>query len=619
MSNIFNANSTADEVLSGVDLKGKRFLVTGASSGIGLETVRSLATHGASVVAAVRDLAKAQAAIAPVRKAAAREGGNVELIELDLAALQSVRICADQLLADGRHFDAIIANAGVMATPFGQTVDGFETQFGTNHLGHFALINQIEPLIANNGRLVVLSSQAHRVADVDLKDPNFEHQAYDPFIAYGRSKTAVSLFAAEFDRRHRDRGIRAASVMPGNSLTDLPRNFSQDDLQGLFETVGKARAEAGLPPAALKAIPQAAATSVWAAVVADKDEIGGHYLEDCAIAPINDTSNPFADGARSYALDADNARQLWHKSEALIASVPASSHNAADAVEKSMPIHYRVMEVQGVEVFYREAGSSDAPTVLLLHGFAASSYMFRDLIPKLAQKYHVIAPDLPGFGQTTVKEGVPFDYTFDNMTSVIDALTVAKGVERYAMYVFDFGAPVGWRLAVGNPQKVTAIVSQNGNAYEEGLSAGWADMRKAWAEPTAANREALRRFNTLEMIKWQYTEGVSDPTLIAPEGYQLAYAAIERIGVEAQMDLLLDYGQNIKQYTQLHQYFRRYQPPTLAIWGQNDPFFLPAGAEAFKRDNPNAEVRFLDTGHLAIETHGKEIAERMLAFLDRNL
>jgi NAD(P)-dependent dehydrogenase (short-subunit alcohol dehydrogenase family) len=242
------------------------------------------------------------------------------LIALDLASLQSVRACAGKLLADGRPFDVIIANAGVMATPFGRTADGFETQFGTNHLGHFALINRIEPLLADNGRLVVLSSQAHRVADVDLDDPNFERRAYEPFVAYGRSKTANSLFAVEFDRRHRARGIRAASVMPGNSFTDLARHFSQEDLQGLFETVGKARADAGLAPAELKEIPQAAATSVWAAVVADKDEIGGHYLEDCAIAPINDTPNPFADGVRSYALDANKAEQLWLKSEKLIST-----------------------------------------------------------------------------------------------------------------------------------------------------------------------------------------------------------------------------------------------------------------------------------------------------------
>jgi NAD(P)-dependent dehydrogenase (short-subunit alcohol dehydrogenase family) len=240
------------------------------------------------------------------------------LIELDLASLQSVRACADQLLAAGKPFDSIIANAGVMATPFGRTVDGFELQFGTNYLGHFALLDRIEPLFADNGRLVMLSSQAHRVADVDLDDPNFERQAYDPFVAYGRSKTATSLFAVEFDRRHRDRGIRAASVMPGNSLTDLPRHFSQEDLQGLFATVGKARAAAGLPPAELKEISQAAATSVWAAVVANKEEIGGRYLEDCSVAPIDDTPNPFADGVRSYALDANKARQLWTKSEQLI-------------------------------------------------------------------------------------------------------------------------------------------------------------------------------------------------------------------------------------------------------------------------------------------------------------
>jgi NAD(P)-dependent dehydrogenase (short-subunit alcohol dehydrogenase family) len=314
------AKSTADEVLSGVDLKGKRFLVTGASSGIGLETARSLVSHGASVVGAVRNLAKAEPLTVSVREAASRASGSLELIQLDLASLQSVRACADKLLADGRPFDSIIANAGVMATPFGRTVDGFEVQFGTNYLGHFALIGRIEPLLADNGRLVVLSSQAHRVADVDLDDPNFERQAYDPWVAYGRSKTATSLFAAEFDGRHRDRGIRAASVMPGNSLTDLPRHLSREDLKGLFETVGKARAEAGLPPGELKEIPQAAATSVWAAVVADKDAIGGHYLEDCAVAPIDDTPNPFADGVRSYALDASRAKRLWAKGEELISA-----------------------------------------------------------------------------------------------------------------------------------------------------------------------------------------------------------------------------------------------------------------------------------------------------------
>lgn len=318
MTQKFGAKSTADEVLSGVDLKGKRMFITGVSSGIGLETARSLVSHGASVVGAVRDLAKAESATASVRSAAREGGGSLEFLELDLASLQSVRACADKLLADGRRFDVIVANGGVMATPFGRTADGFEVQFGTNHLGHFALINRIERLLVDGGRLVVLSSLAHRVADIDLADPNFERQAYDPFVAYGRSKTANALFAVEFDRRHRNRGIRAASVMPGNSLTNLPRHFSQEELQGLLKTVDTARAEAGLPPAPLKAISQAAATSVWAAVVADPYEIGGKYLEDCAVAPVNDTPNPFADGVRSYALDADKARRLWAKSEELV-------------------------------------------------------------------------------------------------------------------------------------------------------------------------------------------------------------------------------------------------------------------------------------------------------------
>lgn len=318
MNAAFTAKSTADEVLSGLDLTGKRFLVTGASSGIGRETARSLVARGATVVGAVRDLAKAEIATAAVRDAASRGGGHLEWLELDLASLRSVRAGAEKLLAEGRPFDAIIANAGVMATPFGRTIDGFETQFGTNHVGHFALLRRIEPRLADHGRLVVLSSQAHRVADVDLEDPNFERQAYDPFVAYGRSKTANALFAVEFDRRHRHRGVRAASVMPGNSLTDLPRHFSQAELQGLFETVGSARAKAGLPPAELKEISQAAATTVWAAVVADKDEIGGAYLEDVAVAAVNDTPNPFADGVRSYALDAGRAERLWAMSEELV-------------------------------------------------------------------------------------------------------------------------------------------------------------------------------------------------------------------------------------------------------------------------------------------------------------
>ncbi|MGE0774134.1 MAG: SDR family NAD(P)-dependent oxidoreductase [Sphingomonadaceae bacterium] len=314
----FGAKSTADEVLAGVNLRGKRILVTGVSAGIGLETARALAARGAAVVGAARNMSKAEGVVGSVHDAANANGGSFDLIEIDLASLRSVRAAADKLLADGRSFDVIIANAGVMATPLGRTEEGFEVQFASNYLGHFALINHIQPLLADNGRLVMLSSQAHRVADVDLEDPNFERQDYDPFVAYGRSKTATTLLAVELDRRYRDRGIRAASVMPGNSFTELPRHFTQDELQGLFETVGNARAAAGLPPSELKEIPQAAATSVWAAIVADKNEIGGRYLEDCAVAPVDDTENPFADGVKSYALDGDKARQLWAKSEEML-------------------------------------------------------------------------------------------------------------------------------------------------------------------------------------------------------------------------------------------------------------------------------------------------------------
>lgn len=304
---------------------------------------------------------------------------------------------------------------------------------------------------------------------------------------------------------------------------------------------------------------------------------------------------------------------------AATALTAALSASAATPLNPLTQVHHKSLEVAGVSVFYREAGSPDAPKVLLLHGFGASSHMFRHLMPQLAARYHVIAPDLPGFGQTSVVPGKAFTYNFDNLASVIDAFTVAKGMSSYAMYVFDYGAPVGWRLAVRHPHKITAVISQNGNAYEEGLSDAWAEPRAAWADPSPANRDALRKFNTLEMTKWQYTHGVRDASLVAPEGWQLAFAAIERIGADVQVDLMTDYGNNVKQYAQLHQFFRRYQPPTLAIWGKNDPFFLPPGAEAFKRDNPKAEVRFLDTGHFALETHGAEIGAAMLEFLDRNV
>lgn len=308
------------------------------------------------------------------------------------------------------------------------------------------------------------------------------------------------------------------------------------------------------------------------------------------------------------------------KSIAMAAAIAGASAGAgASAASASAPVEvrYGTVDVNGVNVFYREAGPKSAPAVLLLHGFGASSQMFRTLMPSLANGYRVVAPDLPGFGMTTT--GAGFRYNFDSLADVIEAFTVAKGLNRYAIYVFDYGAPVGWRLAVRNPEKITAVVSQNGNAYEEGLTAAWDAPRKAWANPSRENRELLRAFNTPEMVKWQYHEGVRDTAVIAPEGYLLASEAIARIGVEPQIDLMSDYGSNIKQYAQLHAFFRKYQPPTLAIWGKNDPFFQAAGAEAFKRDNPAAEVKFLDTGHFAIETHGAEIAKEMRAFLDKHV
>ena len=317
MTTSFGAKSTADDVLARTDLHGKRYLVTGVSSGIGVETARVLAAHGAQVVGTARDVGKAKGATDSVRAAVQKSGGSFELLELDLASLRSVRACADKLMADGRPLDAVIANAGVMATPFGRTADGFETQFGTNHLGHFLLGNRIASLIRGGGRLVVLSSNGHRTADVDLKDPNFERTEYDPWIAYGRSKTANSLFAVEFDARHRARGVRACAVMPGVSYTGLGRHLSHDDLQALGESIASARANAGLPPLEFKSVEQAAATSVWAATVADKDVIGGKYLQDCDVAPVDDVPG-FRDGVMSYALDTQSAKRLWAKSDELV-------------------------------------------------------------------------------------------------------------------------------------------------------------------------------------------------------------------------------------------------------------------------------------------------------------
>ena len=315
------ATSTTEDVLSGINLRGKRILVTGVSAGLGVETARALAAHGAQVVGAARDLSKAEAATAQVRKDAAVNGGGFELIELDLANLKSVRACADRLLAKDEPFDVVIANAGVMATPFGHTADGFETQFGTNHLGHFVLVNRIARLIRAGGRLINLSSAGHRFSNVDLEDPNFERTPYEPFIAYGRSKTANILFAVAFDKRHRGRGVRAAAVHPGGIQTELGRHLDSSQMQQIIEGINQQLAEEDQGPFQWKTIPQGAATSVWAAVVAPADEIGGRYCENCHvghIVPDHVTINAVSEGVRGYALDPKNAEALWKKSEELV-------------------------------------------------------------------------------------------------------------------------------------------------------------------------------------------------------------------------------------------------------------------------------------------------------------
>ena len=320
-TNVFGAASTTEDVLSGIDLRGKRILVTGVSAGIGVETARSLAAHGARVVGAARDLVKAKSATAQVQKDAAANGGRLELIELDLADLSSVRACADALLAKGEPFDIVIANAGVMATPFGHTADGFETQFGTNHLGHFVLVNRIAPLIREGGRLINLSSLGHRYSNVKLEDPNFERTTYDPWIAYGRSKTANILFAVAFDRRHRDRGVRAAAVHPGAIHTELARHVDAGQIEKIIEQRNQQLAAEGKAPFQWKSIPQGAATSVWAAAVAPAEEIGGRYCEDCHVSRILPEGVPVSsitEGVVGYALDAKNAEALWKKSEELV-------------------------------------------------------------------------------------------------------------------------------------------------------------------------------------------------------------------------------------------------------------------------------------------------------------
>ncbi len=316
MTKAFGAESTTDEVLAGVDLSGRRILVTGVSAGLGVETARALVAQGAYVVGTVRDVDKGRRATEEIRAQVSGAAG-LELIALDLASLKSVRACADALNTTGEPFDLIIANAGVMATPKGYTEDGFETQFGTNHLGHFVLVNRIASLLKPGGRLVNLSSAGHRYSDVNLEDPNFEHTEYEEFVAYGRSKTANILFAVEFDRRHRERGVRATAVHPGGIRTELSRHMTEEAMQKLMAAINASQPP-GAPAFTFKSIPQGAATTVWAGVVAPADLVGGKYCEDCHVAELATGGPEVRGGVRPYALDPGHAEALWAKSEELV-------------------------------------------------------------------------------------------------------------------------------------------------------------------------------------------------------------------------------------------------------------------------------------------------------------
>lgn len=283
-------------------------------------------------------------------------------------------------------------------------------------------------------------------------------------------------------------------------------------------------------------------------------------------------------------------------------------------------VFHRRIAVDGLSFFYREAGKADAPVLLLLHGFPSSSHMFRDLIPLLADRYRVIAPDLPGFGFTDAPARADYAYTFAHLAEAVGAFTEALGLTRYGLYVFDYGAPIGFRLALAQPERISAIITQNGNAYEVGLSDGWSPIKAYWHDPSRENRAALRGFLQAETTRWQYLEGVPEPELVAPESYTLDQALLDRPGNdEIQLDLFADYASNIALYPQFQAYFRSHQPPVLAVWGRNDPFFLPAGAIAFKTDLPRAQINLLETGHFALETHAEEIAALIRNFLTKSL
>jgi pimeloyl-ACP methyl ester carboxylesterase len=330
------------------------------------------------------------------------------------------------------------------------------------------------------------------------------------------------------------------------------------------------------------------------------------------------SSNPFAisSAIAVIALTSAHANAL----EAGAACTTGGASHEARTAAAANGVSYRTADASGVKIFYREAGDREAPAILLLHGFPTSSHMYRDLIPLLADRYHVIAPDLPGFGFSEAPDRTKYHYTFDNLAATIDAFTQSLHLQRYAIEVFDYGAPVGFRLAIAHPERITAIITQNGNAYEEGLSSAWNPIQKYWQEPTEANRAALREFLTHDSIKWQYVHGAPAEADVAPESYILDSALIARPGnQEIQLDLFLDYASNVKLYPKFQAYFRTEHPKLLAVWGKNDPFFLPAGAEAFKRDNPNAEVHLYDAGHFALETDVKEIGSEIRRFLGRVL
>lgn len=295
---------------------------------------------------------------------------------------------------------------------------------------------------------------------------------------------------------------------------------------------------------------------------------------------------------------------------------PQKRNQTKKETMETYPVHFNTIKVNGITLFYREAGPKDAPVLLLLHGYPTSSNMFRNLIPKLSGNYHVIAPDLPGFGFSDMPAKDQFTYTFDNIAATMQGFIDKLGLKRFAIYVFDYGAPTGYRLAMANPEKITGIISQNGNAYEEGLSDGWNPIQKYWQEPNQENRNALKDFVTIKTTRWQYEEGVNDKSLIAPETYTLDQHFLDRPGsADIQLDILRDYKTNVELYPAFHTYFKKYQPKMLAVWGNKDPYFLPAGAEAYKKDLPNATVKFYDTGHFALETHAEEISTDIIRFM----